>query len=301
MERNELIQLITRRVAEKLGSPAPNSVQTEGSGCSTNTGPGSCETGRCPVAWDGIGTISDMLAAGANRLSSFPPFGSCPDRAMAQLIDHTLLKPEATEQDIIQLCEEAASNCFMSVCINPVWVERAYKILHGSGVRVCTVIGFPLGATFSRVKELETRIAIDDGAGEVDMVINVGALKSGNLRLVEEDIRSVVRAARGNVITKVILETCFLTGDEIKTACEISARAGANFVKTSTGFGKGGATIENIKLMRQTVGGGMGVKASGGIRDHDTAMDLVSAGASRIGASASVAIVECQKPSGKGY
>ena len=306
MERNELVQLITGRVMSKLNGGAPSGTCSAGApkagGCACGTAPGCAGcSGGCPPAWNGVGTVKDLLSAGANRVSSLPPFGSCPDLALARIIDHTLLKPDATEQQVVQLCEEAAANCFMSVCINPAWIPRARRILRSTGVKVCTVIGFPLGATFSRVKELETRIAIDEGAEEADMVMNVGAAKSGDWKTVEQDIRAVVRAARGNVITKVILETCFLSKDEIKKACEIAAKVGADFVKTSTGFGKGGATVEDIKLMRQTVGPDLGVKASGGIRDHDTAIDMVTAGASRIGASASVAIVACETPAGKGY
>ncbi|MCB1199328.1 MAG: deoxyribose-phosphate aldolase [Leptospiraceae bacterium] len=209
------------------------------------------------------------------------------------MIDHTLLKAEATEEDVRKLCAEAAKNCFMSVCVNPAYVALSAKLLRGTGVKVCTVVGFPLGATPTRVKELETRIAIDEGADEIDMVINIGAMKSGNYKLVESDIRGVVRATRGNVISKVILETCYLTKEEIRKASELSKAAGANFVKTSTGFGPGGAKAEDIRIMREVVGDTMGVKASGGVRDHETALNLIMAGASRIGASASVAIVEC--------
>ena len=294
MERNELVQLITKQVVQKLNASAAGSAASCGT-CGTT---GGC---ACPPAWDGIGIVGDMLQAGASRVSSLPPIGTCPDPGLARLIDHTLLKPDATEQQIINLCEEAANNCFMSVCVNPCWVPTARRILRGTGVKVCTVIGFPLGATFPRVKEFETRIAIDMGADEVDIVLNVGAMKSGDLALVERDIRAVVRATRGTVISKVILEVGFLTNDEIKTASELAAKAGANFVKTSTGFGKGGATVAAIRLMRDTVGKDMGVKASGGVRDHETALNLIGAGASRLGASASVAIVECAAPAGKGY
>ena len=259
---------------------------------------GECETG-CPPAWDGLGRVSDLIGAGASRVSCFPPLGSCPDKGLARLIDHTLLKPEATAADVTKLCEEAAANCFMSVCVNPSYVPLSARLLRNTGVKVCTVVGFPLGATFSRVKELETRIAIDEGAGEVDMVLNVGAVKSGNWKLVEDDIRAVIRAARGSVITKVILETCYLTKDEIRRAAQISVDAGADFVKTSTGFGPGGATAEDLRIMREVAGSDHGVKASGGIRDHSTAIEMIGAGASRIGASASVAIVNCQD-AGKG-
>jgi len=292
MDKNELIGMITRQVMEKLGTTANNNDCSNGS-CSCG--------GNSAEKWDGVGNVADLLQAGANRISALGSLGSCPDPGLAQLIDHTLLKADATENDVRKLCEEAARNNFMSVCVNPAMVTLSAKILRGTNVKVCTVIGFPLGATPTRVKELETRIAIDEGAQEVDMVINVGAMKSGNYKLVEEDIRGVVRATRGNVISKVILETCYLNLDEIKMACEMSQRAQANFVKTSTGFGSGGATVEHINLMRKTVGDSMGVKASGGVRDHETAITMVMAGASRIGASASVAIVQCEDAGGGKY
>lgn len=291
MEKDELVSMITRQVMQRLGG-APS-----GAGA----GVANCSSDGCPPAWDGLGTVGDMLAAGASRISAIAPLGSAmPDKTLARLIDHTLLKAEATAEEVRTLCKEAAENCFMSVCVNPSWVALAARELRGSGVKVCTVIGFPLGATTPRVKELETRIAVDEGAGEVDMVLNIGALKSGDLKLVEQDVRAVVRAARGNVITKVILETCLLTPEEIRTSSAICARAGADFVKTSTGFNKGGATVEAVRIMRETVGKEMGVKASGGIRDHETAMRMIGAGASRLGASASVAIVN-QEGGGSGY
>lgn len=285
MDKSALVQQITQQVMARLNST--------GTGSSPAAGAADCGPGNCAPAWDGLGTVQDFLTAGASRVSTVPPFGSCPDKGLARLIDHTLLKAEATVTEVTKLCEEAAANCFMSVCVNPANVPLARKLLRGSGVKVCTVIGFPLGATFARVKELETRIAIDEGAGEVDMVLNVGAAKSGEWRLVEDDIAAVMRAARGSVITKVILETCYLSKDEIRKASEISVRAGADFIKTSTGFGPGGATVEDIRIMREIAGSDHGVKASGGIRDHETAMNMVAAGASRIGASASVAIVNC--------
>jgi len=228
--------------------------------------------------------------------------GSCPDPALARLIDHTLLKPESKGCDIIKICDQARQYHFKSVCINPTWVSTAARQLHGSGVKVCTVVGFPLGATVKRVKELETRIAIDEGANEIDMVINVGALKSKNYKLVSEDIRAVVRACRSRTISKLIIETCLLTDDEVVKACELAKSAGMNFVKTSTGFSKAGASTHHVRLMRETVGGTMGVKASGGISDHETALHMLAAGASRLGLSASIAIVECdQSGSKKGY
>ncbi len=306
MDKEQLVQMITSQVMKKISSdsalscPCPSKASGSCSGTSCSTG-GGCSGGSCPPAWDGVGTVGDMLQAGASRVSSFPPLGSCPDPGLARLIDHTLLKPEATESEIRSLCSEAAQHCFMSVCVNPAWVPLAAKLLRNTGVKVCTVVGFPLGATFSRVKELETRVAIDEGADEIDMVINVGALKSGNLKLVENDIYSVVRAARGDIITKVILEVCLLTDQEIVDACKLCEKAGAHFVKTSTGFAKGGATTKTVALMRKTVGSDMGVKASGGVRDHETAMNMIGAGASRIGASASVEIISCGKPSAKGY
>lgn len=284
MNTDQLIQTITRKVVQKLGNEQQTNSQS-GSGDSSN------ESCNCPPAWDGIGTVSDIFEAGASRIGTSSSVDSCPDRRLAQLIDHTMLKPDAVESEIIALCNEAKKNCFMSVCVNSYWISTAKKILRGSGVKVCCVVGFPLGATFTRVKVMETRISIDEGADEIDMVINVGALKSGKYDIVEKDIMAVVQATRGNVISKVILEVGYLTSEEIKIASELSAKAGANFVKTSTGFGKGGATVEAIRLMRKTVGNKMGVKASGGVRDQRTALDMISAGASRIGASASVAIV----------
>jgi deoxyribose-phosphate aldolase len=221
------------------------------------------------------------------------------DRDLARLIDHTLLKPEATATQVEKLCKEAIEYNFWSVCLNPTWVSLAAKLLKGSEVKVCTVIGFPLGATSSTSKALEAADVIQRGAHEVDMVLNVGALKSGQHDLVLEDIRAVVGAAKGRALVKVILETGLLTDEEKVKACELAKAAGADFVKTSTGFGPGGATPEDIALMRRTVGPEMGVKASGGIRDWDAAAAVVKAGATRIGASASVNIVKRVRPDGK--
>src|SRR6267143_3154752 len=214
-------------------------------------------------------------------------------RDWASLIDHTLLKPDATDDDIKKLCEEAARYRFASVCVNPAWVRVAACSLHGSGVPVCTVIGFPLGATFADVKAYEARRAILDGAREVDMVINVGALKSGDDCLVEHDIRSVAEVAHEYSVTcKVIIETALLTDDEKVRACQAAKRAGADFVKTSTGFSKGGATVADIALMRRTVGSDLGVKASGGVKNLDDARKMFEAGATRIGASVGVKIAQ---------
>jgi deoxyribose-phosphate aldolase len=218
------------------------------------------------------------------------------DRALARMIDHTLLKPEATAEQIIKLCAEARAYNFMSVCVNPGWVPLAAQELQGSDVKVCTVIGFPLGATSTESKAYETVESVRQGATEVDMVINVGALKSGQYDRVLGDIKAVVDAARGKALTKVIIETGLLTDAEKVKACELSKQAGADFVKTSTGFGPGGATPEDIALMRKTVGPELGVKASGGVRDYEAAMAVVNAGANRIGASASINIVKRVKP-----
>ena len=209
---------------------------------------------------------------------------------LAKMIDHTILKPEATDAEVIKLCKEAMEYGFASVCVNPSMVKKAATILEGSEVKVCTVIGFPLGATTTEVKVFETEQTIKDGATEVDMVINVGKLKESNLEYVKNDIAAVVSAAKGKAITKVIIESCLLTDEEKVTVCNIAKEVGADFVKTSTGFSTGGATKEDIKLMRETVGPNMGVKASGGIRSNEDAMTMIENGATRIGASASIAI-----------
>lgn len=211
----------------------------------------------------------------------------------ASLIDHTLLKPEATEDDIKRLCEEAARFHFATVCVNPTWVRAASCHLRGTNVAVCTVIGFPLGATLADVKAFETRRAIFDGAREVDMVINIGALKSGDVCAVEHDIRSVVEAAHeAGIACKVIIEAALLTDEEKVRACLAAKRAGADFVKTSTGFSKGGATVADVALMRRTVGQELGVKAAGGVRGLEDARKMVEAGATRIGASVGVKIAQ---------
>lgn len=210
---------------------------------------------------------------------------------LARYIDHTALKAETTKDQITKLCEEALEYKFASVCVNPTWVKYAAEQLKSDDdVKVCTVIGFPLGANTPEVKAFETKDAIANGADEVDMVINIAALKDGDLELVERDIRAVVEAANGTLV-KVIFETCMLTKEEIKTAAELSVKAGADFVKTSTGFSTGGATVEDIRLMREKVGPDVGVKASGGVRDFEGAKAMIDAGATRIGASAGIAIV----------
>jgi deoxyribose-phosphate aldolase len=211
---------------------------------------------------------------------------------LAGMIDHTLLKANATEAEIVKLAEEAKEYKFASVCVNPTWVKTAAEILKDAeDVKVCTVIGFPLGAATSETKSFETKNAIENGATEVDMVINIGALKDKQYDLVEKDIKAVVDAAKGKALTKVIIETCLLTDEEKEMACKLSVSAGADFVKTSTGFSTGGATVEDIALMRKTVGPDIGVKASGGVRSLEDAQSMIEAGATRIGASSGVAIV----------
>jgi deoxyribose-phosphate aldolase len=210
---------------------------------------------------------------------------------IASMIDHTMLKPDATTGAIEKLCQEALEYGFASVCVNPCHVPMCHSLLRGSPVKVCTVIGFPLGASASVVKSFETQQAIAAGAEEIDMVMNIGAVKSGDIEIAEEDIRSVVKAANG-VLVKVIIETCLLTDEEKAAACKAAEAAGAGYVKTSTGFSTGGATVHDVALMRRTVSPGMGVKASGGIRTLDFARELVEAGATRLGTSLSVKLVQ---------
>lgn len=217
---------------------------------------------------------------------------------IANIIDHTVLKATATKEDVVKICNEAKEYGFFSVCINPTHIELAKKELEGSEVKVCTVIGFPLGANTKEVKAFETRDAIAKGADEVDMVINIGALKDKNYDLVFEDIKAVVDAANKEALVKVIIETCYLTDEEKVKACELAVKAGTDFVKTSTGFGTGGSTPADIALMRKTVGPDLGVKASGGVRCEADAIAVMNAGATRIGASASIAIVSGDQATG---
>jgi deoxyribose-phosphate aldolase len=249
-------------------------------------GCGSACFNRCPER------MQRVVDAGAARIGVI--LGeSASARDWASLVDHTLLKPEASEADIRRLCEEAAQYHFASVCVNPTWVKSSACVLRGSGVPVCTVVGFPLGATLADVKAYETRRAIFDGAREIDMVINIGALKSGDDCAVEYDIRAVVEAAHGEgVLVKTIIETALLTDDEKVRACLAAKRAGADFVKTSTGFAKSGATVADVALMRRTVGHDMGVKAAGGVKGISDARAMVEAGATRIGASVGVKIAQ---------
>lgn len=249
-------------------------------------------------------TLERMVQAGACRFglraddtSAAAPSACDLAPPLARLIDHTALKPETSEADVRTLCEEARRYCFASVCINPAYVPLAAEVLRGSPVRVCTVVGFPLGATFTEIKALETERAVREGATEIDMVLNIGWLKSSRYDAVERDVRAVVEAARGRrgsdrALVKVILETALLTDEEKVIACVLAQNAGADFVKTSTGFSKGGATAADVQLMRRVVGDRMGVKASGGVRSLEEAQSMIAHGATRLGASASVAIVQ---------
>ena len=212
--------------------------------------------------------------------------------SIASYIDHTLLKPDATGEQIDQLCAEAKEYGFASVCVNPYYVARCVKNLKGSDVKVCTVVGFPLGATTMETKVFETLQAVASGAQEIDMVMNVCAMKSGHTKAIEQEIQAMAAAVEDKAILKVIIETCLLTDEEKTQACRIARRSGAQFVKTSTGFGSGGATVEDVALMKKAAGANVKVKASGGIRDYATAKAMIEAGADRIGASAGVSIVK---------
>ena len=273
-----LIEQITDAIVARLNGDGSD--QAAMCGCTSEC------FNRCPER------MHRIVDAGAARLGLvLGQTGSARD--WASLVDHTLLKPDATDDDIRKLCQEAATYRFASVCVNPTWVRVAACSLHGTGVPVCTVIGFPLGATLPDVKAYEARRAIFDGAREVDMVINVGALKSGDDCLVEHDIRGVVEVAHEYEVTcKVIIETALLTDDEKVRACLAAKKAGADFVKTSTGFAKGGATVADVALMRRTVGSELGVKASGGVKGLEDARKMVEAGATRIGASVGVKIAQ---------
>src|SRR6266853_2601009 len=235
--------------------------------------------------------LSGVIDAGASRVGVHASGGA--PSGVAGMIDHTLLKPDATRQNIEDLCREAAQFKFATVCVNPTWVATCARLLQGSGVLVCSVVGFPLGATMADVKGYETQRAIFDGAREIDTVINVGALKSGDLRTVERDIDAVVAPCRAcGALSKVIIEAALLTDDEKVTACTLAKAAGADYVKTSTGFGPGGATAADVALMRRVVGAEMGVKAAGGVRDLEGMKAMIAAGATRVGASAGVKIVQ---------
>ncbi|MBU3110594.1 deoxyribose-phosphate aldolase [Clostridium lacusfryxellense] len=220
---------------------------------------------------------------------------------LEQFIDHTLLKQQATEEDIIKVCNEAKEYEFASVCANAYYASTVSKELHGTNVKTCIVVGFPLGATTKEVKAFEAKQAIDNGAQEIDMVINVGAVKSNKYDVIKDEIKAVVDVCNGHALVKVIIETCLLTDDEKIKVCKIAKEANANFVKTSTGFSTGGATVHDVKLMREVVGPDMGVKASGAVRTTEDAMAVIEAGASRIGASSSIAIVNGTKEVNSNY
>lgn len=295
MEDRELIERIATRVLAQLDpgrretlrddfeALTSDGVRHDDVTCADCSGRGECHRRR-PV------TTRRILDAGACRVAASYPVGPVADE-MSPCIDHTLLKPDASRQQVEHLCREAAQYSFASVCLNPVWVSLAAELLRGTGVAVCTVVGFPLGATTCEVKVYETRQAIRNGAREIDMVIHIGALKSKDFVAVEEDIAAVARACGSEALLKVIIEAALLTDEEKVQACAIAKLAGADFVKTSTGFGPGGATLHDVELMRRTVGEDIGVKAAGGIRDRDTAEQMIRAGADRIGASASVQII----------
>jgi len=288
VDLQRLIQIIVEEVTAAQRAPAPPR-------CACHSLLYEC----CPDRLRGV------LDAGATRLGLHASGGA--PGGVASMIDHTLLKPDATRREIEALCREAAEYRFASVCINPTWVALCASLLQSTGVKVCSVVGFPLGATTPDAKHYETRRAIFDGAREIDMVINIGALKSGELRVVERDIEAVTAPCReAEALSKVIIEAALLTDDEKITACTLAKAAGADYVKTSTGFGPGGATAADVALMRRAVGEEMGVKAAGGVRDLESLKAMVAAGATRVGASAGVRIVQESRGTqpagtGKGY
>lgn len=279
----QLIKQITREVMAALRSG--------GWAVPCASGTGTCNGCNLCVQRAGA-VVQRLLEAGAERIGGGLGL-TVVGPEIARLIDHTLLRPEATRQQILQLCAEAKQHGFAAVCVNPFWVRTCAEQLAGTGVKVCSVVGFPFGATLPEVKAYEAHRAIQNGAEEIDMVINIGALKDGEYALVEADIAGVVLACHENgAQTKVILETALLTDEEKIKACELAKAAGADFVKTSTGFSTGGATVADVALLRRVVGAEMGVKASGGIRTYEDAQKMLAAGANRIGASASVKIIQ---------
>jgi len=272
MDEKKLVEMITSEVMKRLGSE--------------NAGPASgAQAGSANPGTETSDAVVDVPIIPSD---------------LAQYIDHTLLKPEATAEQIDTLCNEAIQHKFFSVCVNSSWVSRCARNLQGTGVKVCAVVGFPLGAMSGRAKNFETRHAIEDGAREIDMVINVGALKSKDFKTVEEDIKWVRRACPRNVILKVIIETALLADDEKVLVCQIAKNAGADFVKTSTGFSTHGATVQDVRLMRRTVGPKLGVKAAGGVRSFQDGVDMIKAGATRLGTSSGVKIVSGETVDG-GY
>ena len=284
LDRAQVEQLVERITKEVM-------IALNTQGASGQSGPAICGdcTGQCAVE---CARAQNIIDAGATRLALSPGVKKDPS-AVAHLIDHTLLKPEATEDQIAQLCYEARKYNFAAVCVNPNWVKLCKQLLQGSPVKVASVVGFPLGAHATETKVFETAQAIKDGADEIDMVMNIGALKSGDYDIVQRDIRAVVEVAHAlGAIVKVIIEAAVLNDEEKIKASQLAKAAGADFVKTSTGFGPGGATAHDVALMRQVVGPSIGVKAAGGIKDLKSVDEMVAAGATRIGASAGVKIVQ---------
>ncbi|HET6613811.1 MAG TPA: deoxyribose-phosphate aldolase [Kofleriaceae bacterium] len=296
---DRLVDVITERVRARLGGVAAgHSLAPRDRGpCLDDSNEDCASCGVCVVRrpW----SVRAMEGAGAVRVGAPLGVGKVTTE-LASLIDHTLLKPDTAREDVIKLCDEARAHRFASVCVNTTWVPVAKALLSGTSVKVCAVVGFPLGAMAPTAKAYEARDAVRQGAAEIDMVINIGALKSRDFETVFEDICRVVKAAHPAAV-KVILETSALSEEEKIIGCAMAKLAGAAFVKTSTGFGKGGATVEDVTLMRRIVGAEMGVKASGGVRSTDDAVKMAQAGATRIGASASVAIVTGQTAKGSGY
>ncbi len=281
--REDLIEAVTREVLAAL-SPAPGS--KPGDMCADCKG--SCAA-HCSDK------VRGMVGTGAGRIS-YSGDGAAVPTDLARFIDHTLLRPDATAADVDRLCDEARRFGFAAVCVNPVWVRRCTQNLRGTNVRVASVVGFPFGASTPEVKAVETRRAIRDGAREIDMVINIGALKSGDLDLVRDDVRKVSDACHeGGALNKVIIEAALLTDEEKVLASHLAKEARADYVKTSTGYGPGGATVHDVLLMRETVGPRLGVKAAGGIRTVEDVRDMIAAGATRIGASAGVQILNAQR------
>jgi deoxyribose-phosphate aldolase len=287
-ELDRLVAAIGDEILARVGGAAPVKKRGEGLNLPDAVCPGCVQ--RC--AQTCVRNTKEIIAAGADRVSASDRLTRI-DPAIAALIDHTILKPEATRDDVVKICREARQYGFASVCVNPYWVPLVRAELAGSAVKVCTVVGFPLGATSTEAKVAETAAAVRVGAQEIDMVINVGALRSGDLDAVRQDIRRVVETAHeAGAIVKTILETALLDDAQKTAACKLAQQAGADFVKTSTGFGTAGATAHDVALMRGVVGPGMGVKAAGGIRTLSDLRAMTAAGATRIGASASIKIVE---------
>jgi len=289
-QQNDLVEAITREVLAALGATGPTSSATDPCASCVRSCAAQCAT-----------KVRDIVAGGASRIEYHGPADDVP-QDLARYIDHTLLKPDATAADIDRLCSEAAEHRFAAVCVNPTWVRRAADNLRETDVAVASVIGFPFGASTTEVKAMEARRAIRDGASEIDMVINIGELKSGMYDTVREDIARVSDACReAGAASKVIIETGLLTDEEKVVACNLARQAKADFVKTSTGYSKGGATVFDVALMREVVGPKMGVKASGGIRTAEDVQDMIAAGATRIGASAGVKIVTGEKGAHEQY